>query len=73
MSDNVKNAVITETDKEIEWEDKEIFDILIEFDDEVTKRKIVSQFNIFVKLIARDSQKRQIWTFKGIRQGIGRL
>ena len=32
MSDNVKNAVITETDKEI-------FDILIEFDDEVTKRK----------------------------------
>ena len=39
MSDNVKNAVITETDKEIEWEDKEIFDILIEFDDEVTKRK----------------------------------
>mgnify|MGYP003084243635 FL=1 len=39
MSDNVKNAVITETDKEIEWKDKEIYDILIEFDDEVTKRK----------------------------------
>ena len=31
MSDNVKNAVITGTDKEIEWEDKEIFDILINF------------------------------------------
>ena len=30
MSDNVKNAVITETDKEIEWEDKEIFDICLQ-------------------------------------------
>lgn len=39
MSDNVKNAVITETDKEIEWKDKKNYDILIEFDDEVTKRK----------------------------------